>query len=71
VLLDYFMPGLTPAACVRAIRDRIDPSVPLVLVSAAVDIAERAAELGLTRYLAKPFELVQLQDAVIGAGPAR
>jgi len=64
VLLDYFMPGPSPAACARAILERVDPGVPVVLVSAAVDIAERAAELGLTRYLAKPFDLVQLHAVV-------
>jgi DNA-binding NtrC family response regulator len=67
VLLDYFMPGPPPAACAKAILERIDPGVPVVLVSAAVDIAERAAELGLTRYLAKPFDMAQLHAAVGGA----
>jgi CheY-like chemotaxis protein len=66
VLLDYFMPGCTPATCAKAILERVDPGVPVVLVSAAVDIAERAAELGLTRYLAKPFELAQLHAVVLG-----
>jgi CheY-like chemotaxis protein len=66
VLLDYFMPGLAPGPCVRAIHARLDPGVPVVLVSAAVDVAERAAELGLTRFLAKPFDLSQLHDTVLG-----
>ncbi len=66
VLLDYFMPGPPPAACAKAIQERLDPGVPVILISAAVDIGERAAELGLTRYLAKPFELAQLQAAVGG-----
>ena len=68
VLLDYFMPGLAPSACARAVLDRVEPGVPVVLVSAAVDIAERAAELGLTRYLAKPFDISALGDLVEGAG---
>jgi DNA-binding NtrC family response regulator len=68
VLVDYFMPGPSPAACAKAILERVDPGVAVILVSAAVDIAERAAELGLTRHLAKPFDLVQLSDAVLGAG---
>jgi CheY-like chemotaxis protein len=66
VLLDYFMPGLSPCACAQAILERIDPSVRVVLVSAAVDIGERAAELGLGRFLAKPFDTAQLHDAVLG-----
>jgi CheY-like chemotaxis protein len=68
VLLDYFLPGLSPRACARAVLDRVEPDVPVVLVSAAVDIAERAAELGLGRYLAKPFDIAALGEAV-GRGP--
>jgi CheY-like chemotaxis protein len=67
VLLDYFMPGLAPCACVEAIRTRLDPGVPVVLVSAAVDIAQRAAELGLTRFLSKPFDVTQLHHELMGS----
>jgi DNA-binding response OmpR family regulator len=34
--------------------------VPVVLLSAAGDLAERAKELGVSAYLAKPFELEEL-----------
>jgi len=68
VLLDYFMPGLAPAACVRAVLDRVDRDVPVVLVSAAVDIAARAAEVGLPRFLAKPFDIADLM-ALVDAPP--
>lgn len=64
VLLDYFMPGLAPPACAGEIRARIEPDVPIVLVSAAANIAERAAELGLTRFLAKPFDIAELRAVV-------
>jgi CheY-like chemotaxis protein len=67
VLLDYFMPGPPPRECARAVLAAVDPGVPVILVSAAVDIAERATELGLTRSLAKPFEMPQLLDAVMQA----
>jgi CheY-like chemotaxis protein len=67
VLLDYFMPGFDPRTCAKAILQRVEPGVPVVLVSAAVDIAERAAEVGLERYLAKPFEMSDLRAAVLGA----
>ncbi|KYF88881.1 hypothetical protein BE20_21780 [Sorangium cellulosum] len=66
VLCDYFMPGLSPCECAKAIRERIDPVVRVVLVSAAVDVAELAAKLGLARFLAKPFDLDELHDAVLG-----
>ncbi|WP_437334024.1 response regulator [Sorangium sp. So ce394] len=66
VLCDYFMPGLPPCQCAKAIRERIDPVVRVVLVSAAVDVAELSAKLGLARFLAKPFDLDELHDAVLG-----
>jgi CheY-like chemotaxis protein len=65
VLLDYFMPGFDPRECMREIRARIDPGVLVVLVSAAVDIAERASELRLDRFLSKPFEIDQLRAVVL------
>jgi CheY-like chemotaxis protein len=68
VLLDYFMPGLDPRVCAREILARAPPEVPVVLVSAAVDIAERAAEVGLARYLAKPFEMGDLRAVVTRSG---
>ena len=64
VLLDYFMPGLSPSVCAREILDRVDPGVGVVLVSAAVNVAELAAGLGLTRFLAKPFDVAELGDIV-------
>jgi CheY-like chemotaxis protein len=66
VLLDYFMPGPPPLACLRSIRARLDPDADVALVSAAVDIRERAAALGVQRYLAKPFEASALQALVLG-----
>jgi CheY-like chemotaxis protein len=66
VLLDYFMPGPPPLERAQAIKARLDPDVPIVLVSAATDIAERARELGLDRYLGKPFEVDELRAAVGG-----
>jgi CheY-like chemotaxis protein len=68
VLLDYFMPGMDPKECTREIKKRIDPGVRVVLVSAAVDIVDRAAEVGLDRFLAKPFDLNDLHAVVLGPG---
>lgn len=62
VLLDYFMPGNDdPARTAAAIRNRVGPDVPVVLVSAAVDVAELAARAKLDRFLAKPFDLQSLR----------
>jgi DNA-binding NtrC family response regulator len=66
VLLDYFMPGGGPAACLKSVLDRVEPGVDVILVSAAVDIGERAAELGLSKFLAKPFETEELRRLLLG-----
>jgi CheY-like chemotaxis protein len=64
VLLDYFMPNTDPVACAKSLRSKVAPDVPIILLSAAVDIAERAAEVGLRRFLAKPFEVSDLRAVV-------
>jgi CheY-like chemotaxis protein len=64
VLLDYFMPGTDPRQCARMVVQKVAADVPVILLSAAVDIAERAAEVGLERFLAKPFEVNDLRHAV-------
>jgi DNA-binding response OmpR family regulator len=69
VLLDYFMPGLDPAACTRELC-RLAGSTLVVLCTAAVNPAMRAAEVGLSRWLAKPFEIEALERLVREAVPA-
>jgi len=63
-LLDYMMPGMEPIACVGALRKLAERDVEIVLVTAAVDAAKRAAELGIVRYLSKPFGVEQLRGVV-------
>jgi CheY-like chemotaxis protein len=60
ILLDYYMPRMTPACCVAAIRGATERRIPIVLVTAAVDAAARAAELSLERWLGKPFGVDEL-----------
>ena len=43
----------------QSVRARGMGDVPVLLLSAAGDLAERATELGVSAYLAKPFELEQ------------
>jgi CheY-like chemotaxis protein len=58
VLLDYFMPGMEPEKCADAIkREAAVAAVPVVLCTAALDCAVRASELGISRWLGKPFNL--------------
>lgn len=65
VLLDYFMPGMTPIQCGRAIAQLAGDDVRVVVVTASVDAAERAAELGFQHWLRKPFDLDDFRRAVL------
>jgi CheY-like chemotaxis protein len=69
VLLDYFMPGMDPAACARELC-RLAGPILVVLCTAAANPAVRAAEVGLSRWLAKPFEIEALERLVREAAPA-
>ena len=61
ILLDYFMPGMRPVECTAALTALAGPSIPIVLVTAAVDPAERAAELKLSQWVSKPFNMSVLE----------
>jgi CheY-like chemotaxis protein len=63
VLLDYFMPGMDPTSCAKQLCRLVDPTM-IVLCTAAADPSERAAEIGLSRWLAKPFALEALESLV-------
>ena len=62
VLLDYFMPGMKPGECASAIIAKAGTSIPVVLLTAAVDPAARAAELKINYWISKPFEASTLTD---------
>src|SRR5438445_2687113 len=49
-----------------SLRARGMGNVPVLLLSAANDLPERARALGVTSYLAKPFELEELLGVVRG-----
>ena len=61
ILLDYFMPGMRPVDCAAALTAMAGPSIPIVLVTAAVDPAVRAAELKLSHWISKPFDMSVLE----------
>jgi DNA-binding response OmpR family regulator len=61
VLLDYFMPGMKPVECCQGLRSHAGHQVEIVLVTAAVNPAERARALGLQYYIGKPFDLNSLE----------
>lgn len=64
ILLDYYMPGLTPCCCVDQLREVTDGATPIILITAAVDAASRARELHLKHYLSKPFDMETLVRTV-------
>ena len=45
ILLDYFMPGMEPKQCAAALIAKAG-AIPIILATAAVDPAVRAAEIG-------------------------
>ena len=63
VLLDYFMPGMDPTSCAKELCRLVD-STMIVLCTAAADPSGRAAEVGLSRWLAKPFSVEALESLV-------
>jgi CheY-like chemotaxis protein len=65
VLLDYFMPGMEPGECACAIIAKAGSSIPVVLLTAAVDPAARAAELNINYWISKPFEASTLTDLLV------
>ena len=61
ILLDYCMPGMHPVDCSAALKATAGPSIPIVLITAAVDPAVRAAELKLSHWVSKPFDMSVLE----------
>ena len=63
VLLDMRMPVLDGWGFARALRDR-GVSLPILVMTAARDARHWAEEIGAAGYLAKPFELLDLLNAI-------
>jgi DNA-binding response OmpR family regulator len=65
VLLDVMLPGLDGFAVLAGIR-AIDPGLPVIMVTARGDVADRVRglDLGATDYLMKPFAFAELAARV-------
>jgi CheY-like chemotaxis protein len=63
VLLDMRMPVLNGWDFARALKDR-GVELPILVMTAAQNARRWAEEIGAEGYVAKPFELVDLLDAV-------
>jgi two-component system, OmpR family, response regulator len=69
ILLDMRMPGVDGWRFAEAYRAEPGPHAPILVLTAARDAAESAAEIRADAYLAKPFELAELLrllNALIG-----
>lgn len=62
VLLDYMLPGASPRLVTEKLKAR--PHTSTVLMTAASDAAQCARELGVERYLNKPFDIDELLELV-------
>jgi CheY-like chemotaxis protein len=60
VLLDMRMPVMDGWEFARQYRAGPEPHAPIVVLTAARDAAERAAEIHANGYLGKPFEVPDL-----------
>jgi len=64
ILLDMRMPILDGWAFCREYRERPGPHAPIVVMTAAQDAAQRAAQVNSASYIAKPFQLDELVACV-------
>jgi CheY-like chemotaxis protein len=64
ILLDMRMPIMDGWEFARQYRQLPGPHAPLVVLTAARDAAERAAQIKADGYLAKPFDLTDLWHTV-------
>jgi CheY-like chemotaxis protein len=64
VLLDMRMPIMDGWEFARQYRARPEPHAPIVVLTAARDAAERAAEIHANGYLGKPFDVDDLLTMV-------
>jgi len=64
ILLDMKMPGADGWEFVRHYRARYERQAPIVVLTAAPDVAERGEAVHAAAYLAKPFDLDALLACV-------
>jgi CheY-like chemotaxis protein len=69
ILLDMRMPVMDGWRFAQEFRERYDRLRPIVVVTAAADARERAAEIQADGYIAKPFDLDELIQVVASFTP--
>ncbi|MBI4493701.1 MAG: response regulator transcription factor [Chloroflexi bacterium] len=60
ILLDVRMPIMDGWAFVRAYREQPGPHAPIIILTAAREVAERRVQMDAEAQLAKPFDLNEL-----------
>jgi two-component system, OmpR family, KDP operon response regulator KdpE len=58
LLLDLLLPGMDGLQVMENLRDRSD--LPIIVISARPDLAQKALSLGAAYFLAKPFDVDDL-----------
>jgi len=64
ILLDMRMPIMDGWTFARRYREQGGPKAPIVVITAATDAGERAAEIQADGFLGKPFDLDELLGLV-------
>ena len=65
ILLDIQMPGHDgQAVCKQLKRQASTKDIPVIIVSASMDVREKAEQVGADDYMEKPFEMEVLQQKV-------
>jgi CheY-like chemotaxis protein len=64
ILLDMRMPVMDGWEFARLYRAQPGPHVPIVVITAAHEVAERAAQVAADDFLAKPFNIEDLVEIV-------
>jgi DNA-binding response OmpR family regulator len=66
VLLDIMMPGISGIDTLKEIK-KIDPNIPVIMVSGVTDeaIAKSALEFGAYDYVKKPIDFDYLNTAIL------
>jgi DNA-binding response OmpR family regulator len=70
ILLDMRMPGMDGWEFVRHYRERHSRQAPIIVLTAAQDVAQRAAAVNAAGYLSKPFNLDTLLERVSAVASA-
>lgn len=65
ILMDMKMPNMNGLEASQEIK-KIDSHIPIIMMTAygETDVAQRALELGVRKYITKPFDILALRDMV-------